>query len=167
MKKLSIKDMAICAVLGAMMFASKIVFEVLPNIHLIGAIIIITTVVYRAKAILSIYVFVFLAGLFYGFPLWWYPHLYIWLPLFLVVMLLPQNLSGKKAIVIYCTVGALHGLFFGTLYAPFQALFFGLDFKGMVSWIIVGLPADLIHAAGNSAASLLVVPVANALKRVK
>jgi energy-coupling factor transport system substrate-specific component len=61
---------------------------------------------------------------------------------------------------------ALHGLSFGTLYAPAHALMFGLSFQGMIAWIIAGLPFDLIHAAGNLAAGTMIVPLAALLKRL-
>ena len=62
--KLKIKEIAIFAVLGAVMSVSKLVMEIFPNIHLIGMLIVAITVVFRAKALYSIYVFVFLNGLF-------------------------------------------------------------------------------------------------------
>ncbi|MGN1161812.1 MAG: hypothetical protein ACI4SX_06160, partial [Candidatus Fimenecus sp.] len=87
-----------------------------------------------------------------------------WAVLWGVTMLLPKNMSKKIAVPVYAIVCALHGLLFGTLYAPAQAIMFGLNFKGMITWIIAGLPYDAIHAAGNLAAGLLIVPLSDALK---
>ena len=81
-------------------------------------------------------------------------------------MLLPKNMSKKTAVPVYAFVCALHGLFFGTLYAPAQALMFHLDFKAMIAWIIAGLPFDAIHAVGNLASGLLIVPLAEVLKKI-
>jgi energy-coupling factor transport system substrate-specific component len=60
----------------------------------------------------------------------------------------------------------LHGLSFGTLYAPANALFFRLSFNGMLAWIIAGLPFDVIHAIGNFAAATLIIPLAALLKKL-
>ena len=69
-----IRDTVIFAMLGAIMFCSKLVMELLPNIHLIGALTMIYTLVYRKKALYPIYIFVILTGLYGGFGLWWAPH---------------------------------------------------------------------------------------------
>ncbi len=151
---------------GVMMYASKEIMAVLPNIHLLGMFTMLLTVVYRARALYPIYVYVFLNGLVYGFPLWWVPYLYVWAVLWGVTMLLPRNMPDKIAAVVYPLVCALHGLAFGTLYAPWQAIAFGLSWEGMIAWIIAGLPFDAIHAAGNLCAGLLILPFSKLLRRL-
>lgn len=165
--KLKVKEIAVFGMLGAMMYASKVLMEVAPNIHLIGTFIIAETVVYRKKALYPIYVFVFLTGLFSGFATWWIPYLYIWAVLWGAAMLLPQKLPKRARPVIYMLLCGLHGLLYGTLYAPAQAILFGLDFKGMIAWIVAGLPFDAVHAAGNLAAGLLICPLISILKRAE
>lgn len=68
-----------------------------------------------------------------------------------VTMLLPKIIPRKVAAVVYPTVCALHGLAFGTLHAPAQALMFGLSYKQALAWIAAGIPWDLVHMAGNYA----------------
>ena len=164
MKKLSIYEIAIFGMLGGVMYASKVFMEFLPNIHLLGTFIVSLTVVYRKKALYPIYVFVFLVGLFNGFNTWWIPYLYIWLPLWGAVMLLPKNMPKKITPIVYCGISGLHGLLYGTLYAPFQALIFGLNFEGMLAWIIAGLPWDGIHAIGNLLTGILILPFISLFK---
>jgi len=124
------------------------------------------TLVFRKKALFPIYVYVFINGLYAGFATWWIPYLYIWTVLWAVTMLLPKNMPKKIAIVVYPLVCGLHGLLFGTLYAPAQALLFGLDFKGMISWIIAGLPWDAVHAAGNIVTGFLIIPLSELLRKL-
>ena len=131
------------------MYSTKIVMEVLPNVHLLGVFIVAITVVYRKKALYPIYVYVFINGFFSGFAMWWIPYLYIWAVLWGAVMLLPKNIPTKAKPIVYMTVCALHGFLFGTLYAPAQALLFGLDFKGTIAWIAAGLPWDFVHGVSN------------------
>ena len=59
--------------LGALMYASKVAMEVLPNVHLLGVFVVAMTVVYRKKALYPIYTYVFLNGLMEGVSLWWLP----------------------------------------------------------------------------------------------
>ena len=155
---------AIFGVLGALMFASKMLLEFLPNVHLIGVFVIAITVVYRKKALYPIYTFVLLTGLYGGFAPWWVAYLYVWTVLWGVVMLLPKNMPQKVQIPVYMTICGLHGLLFGTLFAPVQALFYGLNFNATITWIIAGLPWDLIHGVSNFLCAVLVLPIIKALR---
>lgn len=157
--KINLKELAVFALVSALMLTSKLVMEWLPNIHLLGVFVIAVTVVYRQKALYPIYGYVFLQGLIAGFSLWWVPYLYIWTILWAVTMLLPRKMPKSLAVVVYCLVCGLHGLSYGTLYAPAQALMFGLDFNGTLAWIISGLPFDIVHAASNAVCGLLIVPI--------
>ncbi|MBQ2252369.1 MAG: hypothetical protein II328_00140 [Clostridia bacterium] len=155
------------ALFGTLMFLSDLLMEALPNVHLVGALIVSLSRVYRAKALIPLYVYVCLTGLFYGFGLWWIPYLYVWLPLWGAAMLVPKNLSDRKARFVLPLVAAAHGLLFGVLYAPAQAILFGMSFERMLLWVGAGLYFDLIHAAGNLVLGTLVVPLSRLLQRLE
>lgn len=161
-----IREMVIFTMLGTLMFCSKIIMEVLPNIHIIGVLTMVYTVVFRKKALFPVYVFVLITGLYAGFSFWWLPYLYIWTVLWGITMLLPKNMKTKTACVVYPCVCALHGMFYGTLYAPVQALVMGFDLKQTIAWIITGLPWDGIHFAGNLVAGILIYPLSQVLKKL-
>ena len=167
MKKLSVKEIAVFGMLGALMYISKLVMEGLPNIHLIGVFIVATTVVYRQKALFPIYVFVFLTGLFFGFGTWWIPYLYIWTILWGMTMLIPKRIPEKFKGIVYMIVCSLHGFLYGVFYAPAQALLFGLDFKGMIAWIVAGFPFDITHGISNFLCGILIVPIIKVLQYEK
>lgn len=166
-KPLGIKELALFAMLGTIMFISKLIMELLPNVHLLGSLTMTYTVVFRKKALVPIYVFVMLTGLWFGFATWWLPYLYIWTVLWAVTMLLPKNMPKKWAVIVYPLVCALHGLCYGTLYAPAQAILFGLDFKGMLLWIAAGFPWDILQAVGNIVAGLIVFPLSEAMLKLR
>ncbi len=165
--KLKAKEIAIFGMLGALMYISKLIMEFAPNIHLLGVFTISITVVYRAKALYPIYVYVLLNGLFAGFDMWWMPYTYIWTILWGLTMLVPQSWPGKVKAVIYTLLCGLHGFAFGTLYAPANAIMFGYDFDMTIKWIIAGLPYDVIHGVSNLVCSILIVPIATVLKKFK
>ena len=148
------------------MYISKIVMEALPNVHLLGVLTMAYTLTYRKKALIPIYVYVMLNGLLAGFNMWWLPYTYLWTILWGITMLLPKNMPKKVSIFVYSAVCSLHGFAYGTLYAPAQALMFGLDFEGMVAWIVAGLPFDIIHGVSNLALGFLIVPLHEILKRL-
>ena len=95
--------------LGSLMFCSKIIMEVFPNIHLLGMFVISFTLVFRAKALIPIYVNVFLVGLYGGFNLWWMPYLYIWTILWAIAMLIPKRTPRWLLYVICPIICSLHG----------------------------------------------------------
>ena len=160
--KLTVKEMTLFGMLGAVMYCSKIFMEFLPNIHLLGVFTIAFTIVYRKKALYPIYVYVMLNGLLAGFNMWWIPYLYLWAVLWGAVMLLPE----KTPKIVYILVCSAHGFLYGTLYAPAQAIMFGLDFKGMIAWIIAGLPYDCVHGIGNLCVGILIMPIVKLLRKL-
>lgn len=163
---LTVPEIALFAMLGALMFGAQVVMEVLPNVHLSGMFVILYTVLFRKKALIPIYLYVFLIGVRWGFGLAWIPYLYLWLILWALVMLVPQKTPNKWKMILYPVIGGLFGLSFGTFYAPSQALLFGLNFKQTLLWITAGFTWDIVHAAGNAVFSTLVVPLSQVLSRV-
>lgn len=149
--------------LGALMFGAQVAMEGLPNIHLSGMFVILFTLLFRKKALIPIYLYVFLIGVRWGFGLAWIPYLYLWAVLWLLVMLVPESLPDKWKMVLYPAVGALFGLLFGTLYAPAQAMLFGLDLKQTLLWIMAGFPWDVVHAMGNGIFCILAFPLSKRL----
>ncbi len=165
--KINLKELAVFSVLGALMYVSKMVMEFLPNVHLLATLIVAMTVVFRAKALYPLYVFVFLTGSLNGFNLWWMPYLYIWTVLWGVTMLLPKRMPLWLATIVYIVVAGLHGFAYGALYAPAQALIFHLNFEQTIAWIIAGFPWDVIHGISNMVSGLLILPLIAVLRRAQ
>ena len=161
------REIAIFAMLGAIMFCSKIITEALPNIHLLGMFTMAYTLAFRKKALVPIYVYVMLQGLFAGFATWWLPYLYIWTILWAVTMLLPQKMPKTAKYIVYPVVCCLHGLAFGILYAPAQALLFGLNFEQTIAWVVAGFPWDITHGISNLIAGTLIPTLSTLLITLK
>lgn len=166
-KKTSIKEIAVFAMLGTLMFCSRLVMALLPNIHLLGMFTMLYTVTFRAKALIPLYIYIFLNGLYAGFAVWWIPYLYVWTVLWGITMLLPKNMSDKTAYIVYPIVCMLHGLTFGILYAPGQAILYGFNFEQTLAWIATGVGFDIVHAVGGLAAGFLVLPLSKLLKKLR
>ena len=165
--KLSLKEAILFALLGDLMFASKLIMELLPNMHLLAVLTVVYTVVFRQKALYPIGVFVTLSGLFYGFATWWIPYLYIWTLLWGAVMLIPRKLPAHWYYILCVIACGLHGFLYGVMYAPAQALLFGLNFEGMIAWIVAGFPFDITHGISNLLMGLLIAPLVKALQAAK
>jgi len=161
--KLTTRETAVFAMLGAAMYASKVLMDALPNIHLLGMFIVALTVVYRKKALYPIYIFVFLTGLFNGFNTWWLAYLYTWAVLWGMTMLLPKKMPKAAAPVVYCIISSIHGFLYGILCAPVWALFSGMDFKAAVAWVLSGTVFDITHGVSNLIWGVMIVPLIKVL----
>ena len=163
-----LRHLILFAMLGTILFISKQVLEVLPNVELVSTLTMVYTLVYRRRALIPIGVFILMEGILWGFATWWIPYLYLWPILWGVTLLLPQRMPVRLQVPVYAGVCALFGLAYGSLYAPFQALvYLGGDLKKTLAWIVAGLPWDLTHALGNLALGLLIVPLAELLRRLE
>lgn len=165
--KKRIAEICILAMFGALMFASKAAMAALPNIHLLGLLTMVCTVVFRAKALFPIYIYVLLEGLFYGFNAWWVPYLYIWTILWGVTMLLPKTMPKKAKCIVYPAVCALHGFLYGTLFSPVYALIMGMNPTQTLAWIAAGIPFDAVHGASNLFLGLFVLPLSELTEKLR
>ena len=159
-------ELVLFSMLGALMFCSKVIMEVLPNIHLLGMFTVAFTLTFRAKALIPIYINVILIGLYGGFNLWWVPYLYIWTVLWALAMLIPKRTPKWLLCVICPILCSCHGFLYGILYAPAQALLFKLNFEQTLVWIASGAVFDIIHGVGNFFAGLLIVPLHMLMKKL-
>ena len=136
-------EMVILAFLGAMLVVGQVALSFLPNIEIVSVLIYVYAKTFRWKALIPVYIFVFLEGLIYGFSIWWMTYLYVWAILVAVAILV-----GNDNSVIVCTaVISLYGLAFGFLCAI--PTFFIAGIGGGISFFVSGLPFDIAHFAGN------------------
>ena len=163
-----IRLLTVLAMLGVIMYISDILMEFLPNVHIVGVLVIVYTVVYRFRALIPIYIYVILNGFFGGFGIWWLAYLYIWTVLWGLVMLVPRKLPKKPRYVIYTVLCTLHGLSFGLLYLPVQMLY-NSDIRYLISWWTFGfVAADVWHGIGNCIfGMLLIFPLSSLLIKLE
>ena len=152
--RISVKELVVLALIGAITMALKVAMASLPNIEPVTLLIICTTLVFGWKSLYSASIYILLEGLLYGFGIWWFSYLYIW-PLLVVVTMLAK--PSRSYIVLVC-IAALFGLAFGALCSiPF---FITGGWGAGVSYWISGIPFDLLHLIGNAVlAALLLKPL--------
>ena len=142
--KLSAREICILALMAALIFGSKVALASLPNININSVLIILTTLFFGWKALYTVYVYVLLEGLVFGFSVWWVGYLYIWALLVVAAMLLRKNDSA----LIWAVVAGVFGLIFGPLmYLEWFAINGG--WEGFFAMWVAGIPYDLTHCAGN------------------
>ena len=164
---LTIYEIAVFGMLGALMMVSDLLMNIIPNVHLVGVMIVVATLVYRRKALFPIYVYVLLIGLYEGMGTWWLPYLYVWTILWGMVMLLPKRMPVWLAPIVYALVCGLHGFAFGFLWIPSQMLLMGFSWEMALAWWVSGFfTADIPHGIGNLVGSILVVPLVTLIRRL-
>ena len=159
-------ELVLFALFGAIMFVTAQV-DIIPNVHPLALFIVSFTAVYRFRAVIPVYVYVMLEGLYGGFNTWWIPYLYVWTVLWAMAMLIPRGIKTPVAAVLMAAVAGLHGIAFGLLYSPFQCYFmFKGDWDLTLAWLIQGLPFDGLHALGNIVSILIAIPFIKLLSRL-
>ena len=148
-KILTVKEIALFGMLGALTFGAKFVMSGLPNIEPVSLFIMVFTVVFGLKALFPMGIYIALEILVYGIQLWNINYLYIW-PLLAVIALLMRRVQEP---VIWAVVAGSFGLLFGLLCAPVYLFIGGWQFA--VNWWLSGIPFDLLHCVGNFVLTLL------------
>ena len=91
-----VRDLCVFAMLGTILFLSKVLMAWAPNIHFVGMLTMTYTLVYRRRALIPLSVYIILTGVYAGFNVWWVPYLYIWTILWGITMLLPRNIPRRS-----------------------------------------------------------------------
>ena len=148
---LSLREIALFGMLGALTFGLKVAMSGLPNIEPVSLIVILFAVVFGLKAFYPIYLYVLLEILFYGIQLWNINYLYIWSILAVVAWLLRKMQSPLA----WALVAAAFGLLFGLLCAPVYLFIGGWEYA--FSWWASGITFDILHCVGNFVMVLLLM----------
>ncbi len=148
--------------MAALIFSSKVALAALPNINLNSVLIILTVVFFGWHALLTVYVYVLLEGLVFGFSIWWFGYLYVWDVLVVAAMLLRKNESA----LVWAVVAAVFGLCFGPLmYLEYFAINGGWEMF-FAMWV-AGIPYDLTHCIGNFVFTLVLYrPLYKVMRRL-
>ena len=144
---------ALSGILGAVLLVSQVVMAALPNIEIVSVLVVLFTLALGRYVGYTLAVFVLLEGLIYGFGMWWFSYLYIWLVLSILAYLF-RKMESRLGWALLC---GFYGLMFGTLSSvPYFVL---NGFATGIAYILSGIPFDLIHAVSNFLLAFLLLPV--------
>ena len=147
--KITVKELALFSVLGALTFAAKYVMSFLPNIEPVSLMVMLFAVLFGWKCLYPIYLYVGMELLFYGIGLWNINYLYIWAILAAGAMLVRKMSSPVGWALLSGTFGLLFGAFCGIV-----DVFIGGISYAVAKWAS-GIPFDIMHCAGNFVLALL------------
>ena len=141
--KISVREMVLFAILGAMTFAAKYVMSFLPNIEPVSLMVMLFAVVFGKKWVYPTYLYVALEILFYGINLWNINYLYVWAVLAMAALLLKDMQQPLG----WALVSGVFGLCFGALCGIVDVFIGGFSYAA-AKWVS-GIPFDIAHCAGN------------------
>lgn len=147
--KLTVREITLFGVLGAMTFAAKCGMAALPNIEPVSLCVMLFAVTFGKKAVYPIYLYVLLELLFFGIGTWNIMYLYIWGILAAAAWLC----RGMESSLGWALLSGSFGLLFGALCAPVDAAIGGIGYA-VAKWAS-GIPFDIAHCAGNFVIALV------------
>ena len=159
--KISIQQIALFGVLGALTFGAKVAMSWLPNIEPVSLFVMVFAVVFGRKCLYPIYLYVMLEILIYGLGTWNLMYLYVWALLALAAFFMRK----AEQPLAWALLSGVFGMAFGFLCAPVDFLLGDLGY--VVSKWISGIPFDVMHCAGNFLMALILfVPLRNLVEKL-
>ena len=149
MAKITVKELALFRILGALTFAAKYVMSFLPNIEPVSLMVMLFAVTFGWKGLYPTYLYGAMEILFYGLGLWNLNYLYIWAVLAVAAYLL-RSVEHPLA---WAMISGTFGLLFGALCGIVDIFIGGVPYA-MAKWAS-GIPFDIFHCAGNFVIALL------------
>lgn len=158
---LSLAEIALFGVLGALTFGAKVAMSALPNIEPVSLMVMLMAVVFGWKALYPVYLYVLMEVLLYGINLWNINYLYVW-ALLTVAAIAMRRLRHPFW---WALLSGVFGMAFGLLCAPVYIAIGGVDYA--IRWWLTGIAFDIPHAVGNFLIALvLFVPLRTLLQRL-
>ena len=159
--KLTIRQIALFAMLGALTFGLKVAMSYLPNIEPVSLLVMIFAVVFGRKCVYPIYLYVGMELLFYGLGVWNIMYLYVWG----ILGLAAYFCRRMESPLAWALLSGSFGLLFGVLCAPVDVVIGGIGYA--VSKWASGIPFDIAHCVGNFGMALvLFVPLRNLMDKL-
>ena len=148
-KILTIREIVLFGVLGALTFALQVVMGPLPNIEPVSLLVMLFVVIFGWKGLFPVYIFVAMEILFYGLGVWNVYYLYVWLVLALAAM----SMRSMTHPLGWAILSAAFGLLFGALCGIVDIFIGGFGYA-IAKWA-AGISFDLLHCGGNFVIALL------------
>lgn len=159
--KLTIRELVLFGVLGAMTFALKMGMALLPNIEPVSLCIMVYGVVFGWKALYPTYVYVAMEILCFGLGTWNICYLYIW-PVLAVAALFLKNMRTPWG---WAVLSGAFGLLFGALCGIVDIFIGGWGYAA-AKWVS-GIPFDIAHCVGNFLIALILfAPLRNLMEKL-
>lgn len=149
MAKISVREVTLFGILGALTFGAKYVMSGLPNIEPVTLMVMVFGAVFGWKALYPVCLYVLMEFLFFGLGTWNFMYLYIWL----IPMALARLMRNMEHPLGWAVLSGAFGLLFGLLCMPVDMIIGGFSYA-LAKWVS-GIPFDITHCIGNFVIALI------------
>ncbi len=158
---MSLQELILFGILGALTFAMKVAMAGLPNIEPVSLTVLVYAAVFGWKALYPTYVYVVLEILYFGLGTWNICYFYIW-AILAVAGICFRKMDHPLG---WAVLSGAYGLLFGAL-CGIVDIFIGGWGYAVAKWIS-GIPFDLMHCAGNFGIALVLFrPLRNLVEKL-
>ena len=158
---LTLRQIALFGVLGALTFGAKVAMSGLPNIEPVSLMVMLFAAVFGWKCLYPVYLYVLMEVMLYGINLWNINYLYIWAVLALAALAMRR----LRHPLWWALLSGTFGMAFGLLCSPVYMAIGGFDYG--IRWWQAGIVFDIPHCIGNFCIALvLFVPLRNILEKL-
>lgn len=159
--KISSRDVAEIGIMSAVLSAGKFVLSFLPNIEIVTLLLILYAIYFGKKSIISVFIFIAIECMIWGFGLWVTMYLYIW-PLLICIALIFKEMRSP---FFWALFAGIFGLIYGGLCSLVYFVLSGASTG--TAWWIAGIPFDIIHGVSNFIITLILFnPLSTIIKRI-
>lgn len=140
---LNLRQLILLSMLGALMFAAKMVLAPLPNVEPVTLITMLLASCFGWQGLIAVYIYAACEFFVWGIGLWSVSYLYVWLILFAAA----RAAASAHSRLAMALLAAVFGFFFGALCSlPIAA---GGGWGAAFVWWQSGVGMDLIHGVSN------------------
>lgn len=161
-KRYDAKHIALLAMMVALNYVGRIVFQFLPNVQPMTAILLLLTLYLGvADGLIVTVLSLFLSNMILGMGPWTFAQLFAYLVIVLFTGYVVRPYLPEKMSWLFAFFAFLTGLFYGLIISIVSYRTYGMT--NFWIYYTVGLPFDLAHAIGNAVFYIILQPILHPL----
>lgn len=165
--KITTKEFIRFLLISCLLYIANMIFGEFRSFDMVGVFTIACIILYRKKSLYIIFIYCLFEGLRLGFPAEWFPHVYIWILLYIITTwLVPVYKRDWKHFWIYIGINALHGLMIGALFSMIFGSITGVTMHDIMINLHDGIPYYMESAFFNALTGTLIIPIAIVIRKI-
>lgn len=158
-QKFTVKRLALLAILTALSYVGRIVFQFIPNVQPMTTLLLLITLnLTVADGLIVAIASLILSNMVLGMGPWLFPQLVTYFILIGFTGIVLKPFYGmKNARVLFTGYSFVSGLLFGFIISVFSYRMYGMT--NFWAYYLMGISFDLLHAAGNAGFYLILEPI--------
>ncbi|WP_443473518.1 ECF transporter S component [Jeotgalibaca sp. A122] len=158
MKRYDAKHIALLAILVALNYVGRVVFQFLPNVQPMTAILLILTLYLGlGDGLIVAGLSLFLSNMIMGMGPWTFAQLFSYAVIILFTGIVLRPIHGNKTKWLFVLFALFSGFFYGFVISLVSYKTYGMT--NFWAYYTLGLPFDFAHAVGNAGFYIILEPI--------